>query len=51
VDGNSDTPAIFKVNSRSATASINDITITKMKSQVIIDGIEKTVTENGVNKF
>ena len=51
VDGNSDTPAIFKVSAASGTATVNDITITKMKNQVVIDGIKKTVTENGVNKF
>ncbi len=51
VKGNSDTPTIFKIRSTTGAAIINGITISNMKSMVIIDGIEKTITENGINKF
>ena len=51
IEGNSETPAIFIMNSSDKEATVNDITINNIKNTVIIDGIEKTVTENGVNKF
>lgn len=52
VDGNYKTPAIFKVTSQSETVAVNGITIQNMNSYpVIIDGMKKTVTRNGLNVF
>lgn len=51
VDGNSDTPAVFKIETKEKSVSVNNIKISNINNTIIVDGIEKTVLENGINKF
>ena len=52
INGNQTTPAIIKIVPRgSTTVTINDITINNISGEIVIDGIEMTVKENGLNKF
>ncbi len=54
VEGNCGAPAIISIVPNSAgvkTASVNGITIKNIIGTVVIDGIEKTVTQGGKNKF
>lgn len=53
VDGNNETPAIIKIipNENTQEVTVNGITVSNITDTVIIDGINKTVMENGVNVY
>lgn len=51
VEGNCETECIFIIDTEETQIIINGITVNNIKGQVIIDGINSTVEENGVNKF
>lgn len=52
VDGNCSTPVIYKIHpNEPCDFSINNISVKRAKSTVIINGLKKTIKENSVNKF
>ena len=51
VDGNYDTEAIFEISTADLSVTVNGITINNIGGNIVIDGMAKTVTQNGINKF
>lgn len=51
VKGNCNAPAILKIKATDTEVTVCGFTIKNIKGEVIIDGMEGTVLENGLNKF
>ena len=53
VDGNYKSSAIVRIvpNTGTTEVTVNGITVQNIAGEVVIDGIKKTVMQNGVNKF
>ena len=51
VGGNYKTPAVLRITSTASTVKVLGITVNDAAGVVIIDGLKKTVTKDGLNKF
>ncbi len=49
-DGNLEADCIFSLTAQ-GTASVQGVTVKNISGTVVIDGIQKTITQNGANKF
>lgn len=51
VAGTYKTPAVLKITTSESSVKVFGITISNISGEIEIDGIKKTVTQDGVNKF
>ena len=51
VEGNYPAEAIYRISGASGSVTVNGITVKNISGEVVIDGMKKTVTQNGINKF
>ena len=51
IKGNCEAPAVFTVSGASGSYRVNGITLSGVSGTVVIDGINKTVKQNGANFF
>lgn len=51
VGGNYKTPAVLRITSTASTVKVLGVTVKNAAGVVIIDGLKKTVTKDGLNKF
>ncbi|MPN51591.1 hypothetical protein SDC9_199239 [bioreactor metagenome] len=51
VQGNYDAEAIFVVDTEESSITINDITVKNISGEIVIDGFDKLVQQDGTNKF
>ena len=51
VGGNYMTPAVVRITSAESTVKVLGVTVNNAVGVVIIDGLKKTVTKDGLNKF
>lgn len=51
IEGNCETECRYIIDTPNKSLAVNDITINNISGQIVIDGMESLVQQNGVNKF